>query len=76
WAEDASAEARASRKTLAQEWQAKAQTLKVEEPAQPEKPEAFAKGQTVAEGKRKANMSSEDKESKLKNILGKGLFKR
>ncbi|KAH7072791.1 GLUT4 regulating protein TUG-domain-containing protein [Paraphoma chrysanthemicola] len=76
WAEDASAEARASRKTLAQEWQAKAQTLKVEEPAQPEKPEASAKGQTVAEGKRKANMSSEDKESKLKNILGKGLFKR
>ncbi|KAH7077073.1 GLUT4 regulating protein TUG-domain-containing protein [Paraphoma chrysanthemicola] len=76
WAENASAEARASRKTLAQEWQAKAQTLRVEEPAQPEKPEAPAKGQTVAEGKRKANMSSEDKESKLKNILGKGLFKR
>tara|TARA_R110002003_G_scaffold13_5_gene882 strand:+ start:32747 stop:33979 length:1233 start_codon:yes stop_codon:yes gene_type:complete len=76
WAENASAEARASRKTLAQEWQAKAQILKVEEPVQPEKPEASAKGQTVAEGKRKVNMSSEDKESKLKNILGKGLFKR
>ncbi|KZM25435.1 uncharacterized protein EKO05_0008137 [Ascochyta rabiei] len=74
WAEGASAEARASRKTLAQEWQAKAQTLKVEEPVR-EEPKAQPKGQTVAEGKRKA-MSSEDKESKLKNILGKGLFKR
>lgn len=74
WAEGASAEARASRKTLAQEWQAKAQTLKVEEPVR-EEPKVQTKGQTVAEGKRKA-MSSEDKESKLKNILGKGLFKR
>ncbi|KAF2034703.1 hypothetical protein EK21DRAFT_107831 [Setomelanomma holmii] len=76
WAETASAEARASRKTLAQEWQAKAQTLKVEESARPDKSEAPAMEQTVAEGKRKVNMSSEDKESKLKNILGKGLFKR
>jgi tether containing UBX domain for GLUT4 len=76
WAENASAEARASRSTLAQEWQAKATTLKVEEPAQAEKPQAPAQGQTVAEGKRKAVMSSEDKESKLKNMLGKTLFKR
>jgi tether containing UBX domain for GLUT4 len=75
WGEGASAEARASRKTLAQEWQAKAQTLKVEEPVIEEPRKVEAKGQTVAEGKRKA-MSSEDKESKLKNILGKGLFKR
>jgi tether containing UBX domain for GLUT4 len=74
WAENASAEARASRKTLAQEWQAKAQTLKVEEPVKEEAKEEV-KGKTVAEGKRKA-LSSEDKESKLKNILGKGLFKR
>jgi tether containing UBX domain for GLUT4 len=76
WAESASAEARASRKTLAQEWQAKATALKVEEPTAPEKPQAAAQGQTVAEGKRKAGMSSEDKESKLKNMLGKTLFKR
>ena len=75
WAEGASAEARSSRKTLAQEWQAKAQTLRVEEPVSEEPPRAEPKGQTVQEGKRKA-MSSEDKESKLKNILGKGLFKR
>ncbi|KAF2854548.1 hypothetical protein T440DRAFT_236069 [Plenodomus tracheiphilus IPT5] len=75
WADDASAEARASRKTLSEEWQAKAQTLKVEEPIAPESV-APAKGQTVAEGKRKAVMSSEEKESKLKNLLGKGLFKK
>jgi tether containing UBX domain for GLUT4 len=76
WADNASAEARASRSTLAKEWQAKATALKVEEPAQAEKPQAPAQGQTVAEGKRKAVMSSEDKESKLKNMLGKTLFKR
>jgi len=76
WAEDASIEARASRSTLAQEWRAKAQTLKVEDPVAAEKEQVPAKGQTVAEGKRKANMSSDDKENKLKNILGKGLFKR
>ncbi|KAH7401921.1 GLUT4 regulating protein TUG-domain-containing protein [Phaeosphaeria sp. MPI-PUGE-AT-0046c] len=76
WAENASAEARASRKTLAQEWQAKATALKVEEPAPAEKLEAPAQGQTVAEGKRKATMTSEEKESKLKSMLGKGLFKR
>lgn len=74
WAEGASAEVRTSRKALAQEWQAKAQTLKVEEPVR-EQQKVEPKGQTVAEGKRKV-MSSEDKESKLKNILGKGLFKR
>ncbi|EAT88989.1 hypothetical protein HBH56_069250 [Parastagonospora nodorum] len=75
WAESASAEARASRKTLAQEWQAKATELKVEEP-QAEKSQPPSQGQTVAEGKRKAAMSSEDKESKLKSMLGKTLFKR
>jgi len=77
WAENASAEVRGSRKTLAQEWQAKAQALKVEDPvASVAQSQVPAQGQTVAEGKRKAGMSAEDKESKLKNILGKGLFKR
>lgn len=78
WAEGASAEAKASRKTLAQEWQAKAQTLKVEEPVSAAAGPSKTDGKplsAVAEGKRKA-MSSEDKESKLKSILGKGLFKR
>jgi len=79
WADDASAEARASRHTLAAEWQAKAQELKVEEPVREEKTSGASgqgQGQTVAEGKRKANMSNEEKESKLKNLLGKGLFKK
>ncbi|KAF1838613.1 hypothetical protein BDW02DRAFT_564712 [Decorospora gaudefroyi] len=77
WAENASAEARASRSTLAQEWRDKAQTLKVEEPAPAANAQpTAAQGQTVADGKRKANMSSEEKESKLKNLLGKGLFKK
>lgn len=76
WAENASAEARASRSTLAKEWQAKAKALKVEEPVAEEKSKAPAQGQAVAEGKRKAGMSSEDKESKLKSMLGKTLFKR
>lgn len=82
WAEDASPEARASRNTLAREWQDKAQTLKVEDPSSsPSQKEdtsqkGSAGGQTVAEGKRKAVMSSEEKESKLKSLLGKGLFKK
>lgn len=75
WADNASAEVRASRKALAHEWQAKAQTLKIEEPA-PAANEASVKGQTVAEGKKKASMSSEEKESKLKSLLGKSLFKK
>lgn len=80
WAENASAEARASRSTLAQEWQAKAQTLKVEDPStkaeESQGSTSSTQGQTVADGKRKAVLSSEEKESKLKNLLGKGLFKK
>ena len=75
WDEGASNEARTSRKALAKEWQAKAQTLKVEEPVVEDKAEPAA-AESKAEGKRKAGMSSGDKESKLKSILGKGLFKR
>ncbi|XP_014561436.1 hypothetical protein COCVIDRAFT_11902 [Bipolaris victoriae FI3] len=79
WAENASAEARASRHVLASEWQAKAQTLKVEEPAREDPVQSQSsqpQGGSVTEGKRKANMSNEEKESKLKNLLGKGLFKK
>lgn len=75
WDDKASNEARLSRKTLAQEWQDKAQALKVEEPIAVEKPQTAA-APSKAEGKRKSTQSSADKESKLKNILGKGLFKR
>jgi tether containing UBX domain for GLUT4 len=80
WGEGASPAVRASRKALAREWQDRAQTLRVEEPAAQGSGsgsgsvEDGGKG-AVGEGKRKA-MSSEDKESKLKSILGKGLFKR
>ncbi|KAF2176714.1 hypothetical protein K469DRAFT_606263 [Zopfia rhizophila CBS 207.26] len=75
WDEKASNEARLSRKTLSKEWQDKAQMLKVEEPAVEEKPGPAV--QSKSEGKRKVfGSSSADKESKLKNILGKGLFKR
>lgn len=74
WGEGASAAARTSRSTLAKEWQAQAKALRVEEPAAVVE-EKQEKGKTVAEGKRKA-VSNEDKESKLKSILGKGLFKR
>lgn len=79
WADNASAAARASRSALSSEWQAKAQALKVEEPTKEESSGVQSnqpQGQSVAEGKRKANMSNEEKESKLKNLLGKGLFKK
>ncbi|EMD62085.1 hypothetical protein GGP41_002437 [Bipolaris sorokiniana] len=79
WAENASAGTRASRHVLASEWQAKAQMLKVEEPAREDlvQPQSNqSQGGSVTEGKRKANMSNEEKESKLKNLLGKGLFKK
>lgn len=78
WGEHASPAVRASRKALAQEWQDKAQTLRVEEPvaaAQGGSGAEEGKKSAVSEGKRKA-LSGEEKESKLKSILGKGLFKR
>ncbi|KAF2652273.1 hypothetical protein K491DRAFT_781231 [Lophiostoma macrostomum CBS 122681] len=74
WDDQASSKARTSR-PLAKEWQDKAQALKVEEPATPENNDP-APTTSKAEGKKKAEASSADKESKLKSILGKGLFKR
>lgn len=76
WDEKASNEARLSRKTLAQEWQDKAQKLKVEEPVIEEKPQPAPVGAGKTEGKKKSNQNAAEKESKLKSILGKGLFKR
>ncbi|KAF2280857.1 uncharacterized protein EI97DRAFT_428952 [Westerdykella ornata] len=76
WDEKASTEARLSRKTLAKEWQDKAETLRVEEPVV-EAPPALAQAESSkAQQKKKSETSSEDKESKLKNILNKGLFKK
>ncbi|KAF2266294.1 hypothetical protein CC78DRAFT_597193 [Lojkania enalia] len=76
WDEKASSEARLSRKTLSREWADKAQRLEVREPVAEE--ERQEQGQMVgkSEGKKKAGGGDEDKESKLKKILGKGLFKR
>ncbi|OCK84125.1 hypothetical protein K432DRAFT_345716 [Lepidopterella palustris CBS 459.81] len=77
WSENASNEARLSRKTLKKEWQDKAQVLKVEEPVTNDGPvEPVA---SKNDGQKKASGgSSADKEAKLKNILGmgKGFFKR
>ena len=76
WDDKASNEARLSRRTLAKEWQDKAQPLKVVEPVVEDRPDPTPPaGQSKAEGKRKAGTSTADKESKLKSILGKGLFK-
>jgi tether containing UBX domain for GLUT4 len=83
WDEKASDDARLSRKTLAKEWEGKALALEVKEPVFEEKEEVGRKlgdGGT-SEGKKKAGGgggggSGGDKESKLRNILGKGLFKR
>jgi tether containing UBX domain for GLUT4 len=69
WDEGASDEARVSRSTLAEEWKAKAQELKVEEPVAVEEPEPV---QTKAEGKKKSGMSIGEKEARLKNLLGGG----
>jgi tether containing UBX domain for GLUT4 len=76
WDENASADARLSRRTLKKEWQDQAQVLEVKEPVVEEKPEPAA--ESKSDGKRKVGGSSGnvDKESRLKSILGKGLFKR
>ncbi|KAF2108957.1 GLUT4 regulating protein TUG-domain-containing protein [Lophiotrema nucula] len=77
WDEKASNEARLSHRILRREYQDQAQQLEVKEPEidYKEAPKGHELGKT--EGKRKAGGSSnQDKESKLKSILGKGLFKR
>jgi len=77
WDDKASIDARLSRMTLTKEWQARAQTLKVEEPVVDSGPEAASSAGEKSEGKRSGgSMSNVDKESKLKSILGKGLFKK
>lgn len=76
WDEKASSEARLSRQTLAKEFQDQAETLKVEEPKTQEAPAPAQAESSKAEGKRRAETSGADKESKLKNILNKGLFKK
>ncbi|KAF2499206.1 hypothetical protein BU16DRAFT_453861 [Lophium mytilinum] len=77
WDDNASNEVRSSKKVLKQEWQQKAQVLRVEEPEVDNRPEE--KPSTNILGMKKTgggNTSNADKESKLKSILGKGFFKR
>jgi tether containing UBX domain for GLUT4 len=77
WADEASGEARSSRSVLSRECVDQATMLKVEEHVASEaSSKGQGQGQTVAEGKRKAGMSNEEKESKLKSMLGKGFFKK
>ncbi|KAF2740346.1 hypothetical protein EJ04DRAFT_455366 [Polyplosphaeria fusca] len=72
WDEAASAAARTSRKTLAQQFQSQAQKLEVKDPVFEYKPDSVQPTKTEA----KKKTSSGDKESKLKSLLNKGLFKR
>ncbi|KAF2200020.1 hypothetical protein GQ43DRAFT_90996 [Delitschia confertaspora ATCC 74209] len=76
WDENASGDARLSRQTLRKEWLDQAQSLKIEEPVVEDRPEPV--GESKSEGKKRVggNSSGMDKESRLKNILGKGLFKK
>ncbi|ORY11195.1 GLUT4 regulating protein TUG-domain-containing protein [Clohesyomyces aquaticus] len=78
WDENASDEARMSRGSLVKEWRDKAQTLKVEEPVVQDQQKPETASMSKSDGKRKlgGGGSGADKESKLKNLLNKGLFKR
>jgi len=77
WADTTSAVVRNTKAVLSPEWQQKAQALKVEELATNEPAQASSsKGQTAAEHKQKKDMSSAEKENKLKNLLNKSLFKK
>lgn len=77
WDDAASAGVRSVKSVLSEEWTRKAAPLKVEEPVVAEAPQAAgAQGQTLGGAKPKKEYSAAEKENKLKNLLGKGLFKR
>ncbi|KAF1971206.1 hypothetical protein BU23DRAFT_556219 [Bimuria novae-zelandiae CBS 107.79] len=77
WDDDASAAARGVRSVLSPEWQQKAAPLKVEEPAASEPLQASSStGQTLGNAKPKKELSEAEKDSKLKSLLSKGLFKK
>ena len=62
---------------LSPEWQRKAAPLKVEEPAAPELAQASSSGgKALGDAKPKKEYSEAEKDSKLKSILSKGLFKK
>lgn len=78
WEEGASFEARQSRNVLSPEWQQKAQKLKVDEPvASGPTLASSSKEDSKAEGKKRgADMSSSEKENKIKNLLKGSIFKK
>ncbi|KAF2474561.1 uncharacterized protein BDR25DRAFT_215245 [Lindgomyces ingoldianus] len=76
WDERASNEARLSRKTLSEEWQDKAKVLKVEELVVESRSEPVSQSKTEGKKRLGGGGGGADKESKLKSLLNKGLFKR
>lgn len=74
WDERASNAARTSQSFLKPEWQAQAKTLQIADPVE-RKPDPVPQ-QTKAEGKKKAGSSGADKESKLKSLMNRHLFKK
>ncbi len=78
WSENASPEVRASRRTLALAWAKLAKELEVRDPYKEEE-SGMDKGpvETAKEGKGKGKaLSMEERESKLKSILGKAFKKK
>lgn len=76
WDDRASATVRGIKSVLSPEWQQKAAPLKVEEPIAAEPPQASTQGRTLGDGKPKKEYSAAEKESKLKSLLGKSIFKK
>lgn len=77
WADEASAEVRGSQKILADAWQAIAQPIPADEAttrASTEPLQISATG-TGSESKKKT-LSPQEKESKIKNLLGNSLFRK
>jgi tether containing UBX domain for GLUT4 len=77
WDEGASAGVRGAKSVLSEEWTRRAAPLRVEEVVGEEVSQGgSSQGQTLGGAKPKKEYSAAEKENKLKNLLGKGLFKR
>lgn len=76
WDEGASAVVRGAKSVLSEEWTRRAAPLRVEEVVEQVPQAGSSQGQTLGGAKPKKEYSAAEKENKLKNLLGKGLFKR
>lgn len=76
WDDGASAAVRGAKPVLSEEWQRKAQALKIEEPVANAPAQASSQGQTLGEAKQKKEWTPAEKENKLKNLLNKSIFKK